>query len=159
VSRSNVLLLNPLNAKLNPICHLLALLGVHHILHVSGLRVNSTFPLDLQSVSFFNVFPTKLYVFITITLCAKCPNQSKDMKKLLYFDRAKFGVKRHDAIDDGGFVILQMVTASSRNCGVWAKISGEWKATLRHLATSRTCCRSRRDGAHPVESLSRCSAF
>jgi hypothetical protein len=31
--------INPLNAKLNPICHLLALLGAHHILHVSGLRV------------------------------------------------------------------------------------------------------------------------
>jgi len=30
---------NPLNAKSNPICHLLALLGAHHILHVSGLRV------------------------------------------------------------------------------------------------------------------------
>ena len=32
---------NPLNAELNPICHLLALLGAHHILHVSGLRVNN----------------------------------------------------------------------------------------------------------------------
>ena len=31
---------NPLNAKINPICHLLALLGVQHIFHVSGLRVN-----------------------------------------------------------------------------------------------------------------------
>ena len=31
---------NPLNAELNPICHLLALLGAYHILHVSGLRVN-----------------------------------------------------------------------------------------------------------------------
>jgi len=30
---------NPLNAELNPICHLLALLGAHHILHVSGVRV------------------------------------------------------------------------------------------------------------------------
>jgi len=30
---------NPLNAELNPICHLLALLGAHHILHVSGIRV------------------------------------------------------------------------------------------------------------------------
>ena len=28
-------LFNALNAKLNPICHLLALLGAHHILHVS----------------------------------------------------------------------------------------------------------------------------
>jgi len=32
--------LNPLNAELHPICHFLALLGAHHILHVSGLRVN-----------------------------------------------------------------------------------------------------------------------
>jgi hypothetical protein len=33
--------INPLNAELNPICHLLALLGAHHIFHVSGLKVNS----------------------------------------------------------------------------------------------------------------------
>ena len=32
---------NPLNAELNPICHLLALLGAHLILHVSRIRVNS----------------------------------------------------------------------------------------------------------------------
>jgi len=31
--------INPLNAELNPICHLLALLGARHILHVSRLRV------------------------------------------------------------------------------------------------------------------------
>jgi hypothetical protein len=30
----------PLNAKLNPICHLLALLGAHHILHISRIRVD-----------------------------------------------------------------------------------------------------------------------
>jgi hypothetical protein len=34
--------LNPLNAELNPICYLLALLGAHHILHVSRIRVNIT---------------------------------------------------------------------------------------------------------------------
>jgi len=34
------LLGNPLNAELNPICHLLALLGAHHIFHISRLRVN-----------------------------------------------------------------------------------------------------------------------
>jgi hypothetical protein len=32
---------NPLNAELNPICHLLALLGAHHIPHVSRIRVNT----------------------------------------------------------------------------------------------------------------------
>jgi hypothetical protein len=31
--------INPLNAKLNPICHLLALLEAHPILHVSRIRV------------------------------------------------------------------------------------------------------------------------
>jgi hypothetical protein len=35
--------INPLNAELNPICHFLALLGVHHILHVSGIRVKRDF--------------------------------------------------------------------------------------------------------------------
>jgi len=32
---------NPLNAELNPICRLLALLGTHDILHVSRIRVNN----------------------------------------------------------------------------------------------------------------------
>jgi hypothetical protein len=33
---------SPLNAKLNPIYHLLTLLGVHHFLHVSRIRVKSS---------------------------------------------------------------------------------------------------------------------
>jgi len=33
-------IINPLNAKLNPICHFLALFGAHPILHVSRIRVN-----------------------------------------------------------------------------------------------------------------------
>ena len=32
--------IKPLNAKLNPICHLLVLLEAHHILHISKVRVN-----------------------------------------------------------------------------------------------------------------------
>ena len=31
--------INPLKTQLNPICHLLALLGAHPILHVSRIRV------------------------------------------------------------------------------------------------------------------------
>ena len=38
-SGNYLLVINPLNAELNPICHLPALLGAHHIFHVSGLRV------------------------------------------------------------------------------------------------------------------------
>jgi hypothetical protein len=32
-------MINPLNTKLNPICHLLALLEAHRFLHVSRIRV------------------------------------------------------------------------------------------------------------------------
>jgi len=35
----NFVRFNPLNAELNPICQLLALLGAHHILHVGRVRV------------------------------------------------------------------------------------------------------------------------
>jgi len=40
-NRVFVLPFNPLNAELNPICYLLALLGAHHFLHVSRIRVKS----------------------------------------------------------------------------------------------------------------------
>jgi len=33
----------PLNSELNSICHLLAILGVHHILHLSRIWVNNNF--------------------------------------------------------------------------------------------------------------------
>ena len=36
---NEVSLFNPLNAESNPTCHLLAVLGAHHILHVSRIRV------------------------------------------------------------------------------------------------------------------------
>ena len=34
-------IINPLKPELNPICYLLALLGAHHFLHVSRIRVKS----------------------------------------------------------------------------------------------------------------------
>jgi hypothetical protein len=40
----NLLSVNPLNAELNPICHLIALAGAHHFVDVSSIRVN-----DLKS--------------------------------------------------------------------------------------------------------------
>jgi hypothetical protein len=44
--------LSPLNAELNPICHSLALLGAHHILHVRKIRVNTLFIISLVSCMF-----------------------------------------------------------------------------------------------------------
>jgi transposase len=49
--------LNPLNAELNPICHLLALLGVHPFLHNSRIRVKS---LTLR------LLMTYIYIYIYI---------------------------------------------------------------------------------------------
>jgi len=37
---------NPLYAELNPICHLLALLGAHHILHFSRIRIKLQIPFN-----------------------------------------------------------------------------------------------------------------
>ena len=43
--------LSPLNAELNPICHLLAFFGSHHILHISRIRVNPSFCCPVASTS------------------------------------------------------------------------------------------------------------
>ena len=47
--------INPLNAELNPICYLLALLGAHHFLHVSRIRVKS---LTLRLLMFIYIWST-----------------------------------------------------------------------------------------------------
>jgi len=44
--------LNHLNAKLIPICNLLALLAAHHILHVSRIRVNISTALEKKNMQF-----------------------------------------------------------------------------------------------------------
>jgi len=50
------LMINPLNANLNPICHLLALLGAHHILHVSRVRVNIDMSSAFQNLEGIHTF-------------------------------------------------------------------------------------------------------
>ena len=40
---TNLYTLNPSNAELNPICHLLEWIRSHHILHVSRIRVNNIY--------------------------------------------------------------------------------------------------------------------
>jgi len=50
--------LNPLNAELNPICYLLALLGAHHFLHVSRIRVKSLILRLLMSYIYIYIWST-----------------------------------------------------------------------------------------------------
>jgi hypothetical protein len=53
---------NPLNAELNPISHLLALLGTRHILHVSRIRVKKLVLSNDVDEKGFTVFCTKISV-------------------------------------------------------------------------------------------------
>ena len=66
---------NPLNAELNPICHLLALLGVHHFFHVSRIRVNSCRPgLFLAEVLIFSLMFSQapVYAFAITEVLKSC---------------------------------------------------------------------------------------
>jgi hypothetical protein len=57
---------NPLNAKLNLICQLLALLGAHPILHVSRIRVNyfnaNYCTLKISFFLIFNLLALEFYI-------------------------------------------------------------------------------------------------
>ena len=50
-------LINPLKPELNPICYLLALLGAHHFLHVSRIRVK---------LLTFRLLMSYIYIYIYI---------------------------------------------------------------------------------------------
>jgi hypothetical protein len=50
--QEDLVFINPLNAELNLICHLLALLGAHPILHISRIRVNAISSLQLSPALF-----------------------------------------------------------------------------------------------------------
>jgi hypothetical protein len=65
-----VVFINPLNAELNPICHFLALLGAHHIPHVSRIRVKLKYnKIDPVSVKHNNMF---YFIFIFTNLRIMC---------------------------------------------------------------------------------------
>jgi len=55
-----IVMFNPLNAELNPICYLLALLA-HHFLHVSRIRVKS-----LMSYIYIHIY---IYIYIYVCVC------------------------------------------------------------------------------------------
>ena len=54
--------INPLNAELNSICYLLALLGAHHFLHVSRIRVKSLTLRLLMSYIYIYIY---IYIWST----------------------------------------------------------------------------------------------
>ena len=55
---------NPLNAELNHICYLLALLGAHHFLHVSRIRVKSLTLRLLMSYIYIYIYIYMEHLFV-----------------------------------------------------------------------------------------------
>ena len=74
-------IINPLNAKLNPICRLLALLGAHHILHVSGEMVKKTTTLK-----------TKAFRYDTLCRLVNTDRRLEELERLHMRDRTATGV-------------------------------------------------------------------
>ena len=77
---------NPLNAELNHICHLVELLGAHPILHVSRIRVNQSHKSSLLAVRSKACNTHYIYLFVIQTwqevvvayykpLCLQSPNE------------------------------------------------------------------------------------
>jgi len=57
-----------LNAKLNPVCHLLALLGAHHIPHVGRIRVKRVIRND---------YTQKQHKLILLNVIKKCGRERR----------------------------------------------------------------------------------
>ena len=75
--------IDALNAELNPICHLLALLGAHHILHVGRMRVKLVVSddaevkhcvTDLFLLGVLVKFPDLTIGFVLSTCQSVCPH-------------------------------------------------------------------------------------
>jgi hypothetical protein len=60
--------INPLNAELNPLCYLLALLGAHHFLHVSRIKVKSLTLRLLMSYIYIYIY---IYIYDVSSLRVK----------------------------------------------------------------------------------------
>jgi len=60
-----LVVINLLNVKLNPICHLLALLGAHHILHVSRTGVKNKALYSRKKESYF-IYLFIIYLYMTL---------------------------------------------------------------------------------------------
>ena len=58
--RTKATKINPLNPELNPICYLLAILGAHHFLHVSRIRVK---------LLTFRLLMSYIYIWSTHSWC------------------------------------------------------------------------------------------
>ena len=60
-------IINPLNAELNPIRHLLALVGARHIVHVNRIRVKGTLLVEQRTFSSISRLPVERFSWILLS--------------------------------------------------------------------------------------------
>jgi len=74
-------LTNPLNAELNPICHLLALLGAHHIFHVGKIKVKIALGFMCVSNEANQVHTNSQYIYFNFSTCfgQLCAHHQKNL--------------------------------------------------------------------------------
>ena len=115
---------NPLNAKLNPICHLLALLGAHHILHVSKIRVKSTILCDARS----------FYLTGSILL----HNQVKHVKSLLF--KVKYKLFSNTHYRAWSYLCRNTTSTSTSSRSSWRKSLRKWDTDSYVMCPHTTMC-------------------
>ena len=99
--------INPLNPELNPICYLLALLGAHHFLHVSRIRV--------KSLTFRRLMP---YIYwapiLDISRSHTTTQQASGLRPLACWDLGFESHRGHEYLSVVGVVCCQVeVSATS----------------------------------------------
>jgi hypothetical protein len=82
----SVVVLNPLNAELNLICHSLALLGAHLIFHVSRIRVKTRFETWITRNDVNGVCLFQLSYLITLMACLSSQRTPNVHIKYFMFD-------------------------------------------------------------------------
>jgi hypothetical protein len=89
--------INPLNVKLNPTCHLLALLGAHHILHVSRVGdkylTNKLTKLLLKSMlqgSSTDRFASVSRYYHPYEICSFIPASTKFLHWVLFYNSSVY---------------------------------------------------------------------
>jgi hypothetical protein len=100
--------LNSLDAKLNSICHLLALLGAHHILHISRIRVKQAF----DSIDVYKLYqvmegmkiPYKLIGLVKMTI-TNTTARAKVTNKLSNSFTFNAGVRQGDGLSTALFIL------------------------------------------------------
>jgi len=79
-------IVNPLNTELNLICHLLALLGAHHILHVGRVRVKG------KNLQFISIYAIHIVTCLTLDMSNSVNNPYQDSKNTQCINKIQYNI-------------------------------------------------------------------